>query len=140
MSLISAAKGFIKKGISVVATDQNKRAIVSWKPFQEALPTVGELMYQFGLDKAHGLAIICGKVSGNLEVIDVDIKYDVTGQLFENLMALIHDVSGALSDKLMIVQTRSGGYHIYYKCEVIQGNQKLAQRPATPEGPYFMPP
>jgi hypothetical protein len=133
MSLISAAKGFIKKGISVVATDQNKRAIVSWKPFQEALPTVGELIYQFGLDKAHGLAIICGKVSGNLEVIDVDIKYDVTGQLFENLMALIHDVSGSLSDKLMIIQTRSGGYHIYYKCEIIQGNQKLAQRPATPE-------
>jgi hypothetical protein len=133
VSLISAAKGFIKKGISVVATDANKRAIVSWKQYQDALPSVKDIESMFNSDRAKGLAIICGKVSGNLEVIDVDVKYDNTGTLFESLMACIHDVSTELSDTLMVVQTKSGGYHIYYKCEQIQGNQKLAQRPATPE-------
>lgn len=133
MSLLSAAKGFIKKGISVVATDANKRAIVSWKAYQDRLPSAAELEGQFNSEKARGLAVICGKVSGNLEVIDVDVKYDTTGTLFENLMTCIHDLSPALSDKLMVVQTRSGGYHIYYRCDEIQGNQKLAQRPATIE-------
>jgi hypothetical protein len=132
-SLISAAKGFVKKGISVVATDANKRAIVSWKAFQERLPTADQLASMFSHDKALGIAIICGKVSGSLEVIDVDTKYDLTGTLFEDLSAAIHDISPALSDKLMVVQTRSGGYHLYYRCEVIEGNQKLAQRPATAE-------
>lgn len=133
MSLIRTAKALVKKGISVVATDNNKRAIISWKKFQETLPTPEELESQFQSEKAKGIAIICGQVSGNLEVIDVDTKYDTTGTLFEELTAAIHDVSKELSDKLMIVQTKSGGYHIYYRCSVIHGNQKLAQRPATAE-------
>lgn len=133
MSLISAAKGFIKKGISVIATDANKRAIVSWKAYQDHLPSIADIEAHFNSGKAKGLAIICGKVSGNLEVIDVDVKYDTTGTLFENLMSCIYEVSKELADKLMIVQTKSGGYHIYYKCKVIAGNQKLAQRPATAE-------
>jgi hypothetical protein len=132
-TLISAAKGFIKKGISVVATDNTKRAITAWKPFRERIATVKEIEAQFASDRAKGLAIICGKVSGNIEVIDVDVKYDTTGTLFERLTACIHDVSAALSDRLMVVQTKSGGYHIYYRCLVIEGNQKLARRPATAE-------
>jgi hypothetical protein len=131
MSLISAAKDFIKKGISVIATDINKRAIIAWKPFQERIATQKELDEQFNSGRAKGLAIICGKVSGNLEVIDVDIKYDVTGELFNELMLLITDVG--LAAKLMIIETKSGGYHLYYRCDVIEGNQKLAQRPATAE-------
>src|SRR4051812_15174628 len=99
-SLLSAAKGFIKKRISVIATDENKRAIVSWKPYQEKIPTAGELDDQFAMSKARGLAIICGAVSGNLEVIDVDIKYDITGTLFENLMSLIYELSADLSERL----------------------------------------
>lgn len=132
-SLLSASKGLVKKGISCVATDANKRAIVSWKKYQDKLPTEKELSEQFALDKAKGIAVICGKVSGNLEVIDVDVKYDKSGTLFEDLSAAIYDVSRGLSDKLMVVQTKSGGYHIYYRCSTITGNQKLAQRPATAE-------
>lgn len=130
-TLISAAKGFVKKGISVVATDGNKRAIVSWKPFQENLPTVKDIESQFASDRAKGLAVICGKVSGNLEVIDVDTKYDTTGELFNQLMLIITDIG--IVGKLLVVETKSGGYHLYYKCKEIKGNQKLAQRPATAE-------
>ena len=34
---------------------------------------------------------------------------------------------------MYVVQTKSGGYHVYYRCEQIEGNMKLANRPATPE-------
>jgi hypothetical protein len=133
MSLISAAKGLVKKGISVVAVGSNKIAITSWKAYQDRLPKPAELEGQFSQDRAKGLAVICGKVSGNLEVIDVDVKYDLSGTLFENLMSEILSANPGLSDRLMIIRTRSGGYHIYYRCTVVQGNQKLAQRPATTE-------
>jgi hypothetical protein len=131
MSLLTAAKGLVKKGFSVVATDANKLAVVLWKKYQEAAPTEADLQAQFSRQNAKGIAVICGKVSGSLEVVDVDVKYDNTGTLFNDLMAAIHDVSEELSNKLMVVQTRSGGYHLYYRCQTIQGNQKLAQRPPT---------
>jgi hypothetical protein len=133
MTLLSAAKGLIKKGLSVVATDANKRAIVAWKPFTTALPTDKEITNQFAIDKAKGIAIICGQVSGNLEVIDVDTKYDITGTLFENLCSEIATASPSLFERLLIITTKSGGKHLYYRCSVIAGNQKLAQRPPTEE-------
>jgi hypothetical protein len=133
MSLLSAAKGLAKKGISVIATGPDKRAIAQWKKYQSEIASVKELEAQFSSEKAKGLAIICGAISGSLEVIDVDTKYDKTGSLFEELTAAIHDVSSSLSDRLMVIRTRSGGYHIYYRSPKVEGNQKLAQRPATAE-------
>jgi hypothetical protein len=132
-NLLSVAKSFTKKGISVIATDASKRAVMAWKPYQSAIATEVQLKEQFENDRTKGLAIICGAVSGSLEVIDVDVKYDTSGTLFENLMSEIAAYSMELINRLMVVQTKSGGYHIYYKCEVIEGNQKLAQRPATEE-------
>lgn len=133
MKLLSAAKAFVKKGISVVATDANKRSIPQWKKYQEQLPTIEELEEQFKSDKAVGLGLICGKISGNLEVIDIDTKYDLVGTLYENFCSEIISASQKLFDKLMIVETKSGGKHFYYRCEKIEGNQKLAQRPSTEE-------
>lgn len=130
-NLLATAKAFVKTGISVIATDQNKIAVQQWKKFQSTLPANNELESMFSHRKAVGIAIICGTISGNLELVDVDSKYDLEGTLFENLMGAIHEASPDLSDKLMVVQTRNGGYHLYYRCTVIEGNQKLAQRPAT---------
>jgi hypothetical protein len=132
MSLISAAKGFVKKGFSVIACDSMKTpAVPAWKKYQSQIATAGELEDQFKNPRAKGLAIICGTVSGSLEVIDVDTKYDLTGELFNNLMLAITDAG--LAGKLLVVETRSGGYHLYYRCDIVQGNQKLAERPASDE-------
>jgi hypothetical protein len=132
MSLISAAKGFIKNGFSVIACDSMKTpAVPAWKKYQSQIATPQELEEQFKNPRAKGLAIICGAVSGSLEVIDVDTKYDLTGELFNNLMLMITDAG--LAAKLLVVETRSGGYHLYYRCDVIEGNQKLAERPASEE-------
>jgi hypothetical protein len=132
-SLIKAALGLVKKGFSVVASGSDKRAIVQWKKYQQALATPADLQAQFSLPNAHGLAIICGKISGGLEVVDVDTKYDLAGTLFENLCSTIADYSTGLLDRLLIIETRSGGKHLYYHCDTIEGNQKLAQRPPTEE-------
>jgi hypothetical protein len=125
--MLKAAKFYTAQGYSVIATGETKRAILPWKIYQSRLPDTQELSVMFGHSKCTGIAVICGAVSGNLEVIDVDLKYDTTGTLWQRFTELIAD----LMPRLYIVQTKSGGYHIYYKCEAIEGNQKLAWRAAT---------
>lgn len=85
------------------------------------------------LSNCEAVGIVCGKLSGNLEVIDVDTKYDLTGKLFDNYKRLVHSIDDKLLGKLVIQRTKSGGYHILYRCSVIAGNQKLANRPTTKE-------
>lgn len=125
--MIKAARFYTEQGLSVIPTDNTKRAILPWKEFQSHIITDEQIKIQFNHPKCSGIAVICGGVSGGLEVIDIDTKYDVSGNLWENYSREI----AALLPKLYVVKTKSGGYHLYYRCEVIEGNQKLANRPAT---------
>lgn len=131
--LLKSAKEYLKLGISVIATDANKRSIQSWKPFQQHMASAEELTSMFSSQKMHGLAIVCGAVSGGLEVIDVDCKYDLTGNLFDEFMQSIVDNDPDLAESLVVAKTKSNGYHLFYRCPVITGNKKLAQRYATEE-------
>jgi hypothetical protein len=126
MNLLKSAKDYVSIGLSVISTDNTKRSIGSWKQYQYNLPTEQQLATMFAHPKVQGLAIICGAVSGNLEVIDVDCKYGVD---FTKYCDKILDADPVLFSKLFIVKTKSNGYHIYFRCEFIEGNQKLAERP-----------
>ena len=121
-------KNYLPKKISCVYVDKNKRAIVQWKHFQTSLPTEAEMQSQLYTDRAYGIAVICGAVSGGLEIIDIDCKYDLTGKLFEDFLDEIPD---SLKKSLYIVKTVNGGYHLYYYCAKISGNLKLASRYTT---------
>lgn len=85
------------------------------------------------LENCEAVGLVCGSLSGNLEVIDVDCKYDLTGNLFENLKKAIHNADPNLLVKLVVQKTISGGFHILYRCEKIEGNLKLANRHTTKE-------
>lgn len=74
----------------------------------------------------HGLGIITGSGSGSLEVIDVDTKHDTTGTLWDSFKTLLEDNLEDLYPELVIARTRSGGYHIYYRCREIGRNIKLS--------------
>jgi len=126
--VLKSANFYIQNNCSVIATGDNKRAIMPWKEYQSRLATKDELKHQFTHQKCKGLAVICGEVSNNLEVIDVDLKYDTSGNLWQRLKE-----AAPIINELYTVQTKSGGYHIYYRCEAIEGNMKLANRPATTE-------
>jgi hypothetical protein len=131
--LFKTACAFIKSGICVIATGRDKNALVSWKPYEERIITEEEAKAHFFHPMAVALAVVCGKASGNLEVIDIDTKYDLTGSLFEDYMQAIRDNKEDLHERLLIIKTRSGGYHLYYRCPVIASNIKLARRYTTEE-------
>jgi len=136
MNLLQSAKNYANKGLSVISTDNSKTSIFAWKKYQTKIPTDQELEQMFNTPKAKGIAVICGAVSGNLEVIDVDCKYGIKWEEYE---AKILDAHPELYGRLKIIRTVSNGYHIYYKCEVIEGNQKLAERPATEDEKFINP-
>jgi hypothetical protein len=127
--MIKAANYYTKQGFSVIPIGENKRAVFPWTEFQSKIMDDGTIKAQFNNERCKNIAIIGGGVSGGLEIIDVDLKYDVSGTLWERLKESLTD----LMPLLYVVRTKSGGYHLYYRCEVVEGNQKLAMRHATKE-------
>jgi hypothetical protein len=109
-------------GLKFMPVKANKMPIVKgWQTF------AGE----HDLSNCSAVGLVCGKLSGGLEVIDVDTKYDLTGKIFENYKRLVHEIDKSILNKVVVQKTKSGGYHIIYRCSVIAGNQKLANRPTT---------
>lgn len=126
-NLIQKAKDYSRAGVSVIPTRADKRpALKEWTGYQSNIMTEEEVDSLF--TGAIGLGIVCGKVSGGLEVIDVDTKHDTTGTLWEEFSRLLEDNLPDTYKELVIAQTKSGGYHIYYRCEAVEGNKKLANK------------
>jgi hypothetical protein len=69
---LQAALALTAKGISVtpVRADGSKAAGLKWKEFTTRIMTEDEVRTHFAGNV--GIAIICGAVSGNLEVIDIE--------------------------------------------------------------------
>lgn len=91
------------------------------------------LAKKHNLINCEAVGLVCGRLSGNLEVIDIDEKYSLDGKLFQNYKRLIGEVNKELLKKLVVQKTPSGGHHFIYRCEHIEGNLKLAQRYTTQE-------
>ena len=117
------AKQYLSWGLSVIPTREDKRPTISWKPYQTERLQPEEADKVF--DGVKGIAIITGEVSGNLEVVDVDTKHDTTGTLWEEFK---DSIPTDLYKRLVVAQTVSGGYHLYYRAPDIQGNLKLATK------------
>jgi hypothetical protein len=80
-------------------------------------------------ENSHGIAIVCGQPSGGLECIDFDNHFGDAKQVMSDFMQIEEIKSIYEKYKLPIQSTVSGGFHLLYRCSVIEGNQKLANRP-----------
>jgi hypothetical protein len=110
-----------------------KTAYYKWKEYQSRHYAKDELWKDMERLNTLAVSIVCGKISGNLEVIDVDVKFKEDAGIA--LFAIIQDFDPVLFSSLRIHRTPSGGYHILYRVsdppEVMPGNLKLAGRQAT---------
>lgn len=82
-------------------------------------------------DKAYGIAL-AGGVNGTV-CFDIDIKYDLTGTLYERLKVFIEANCPGLLKKMVVQKTQNKGVHFIYKCKKVYGNQKLARRSVSDE-------
>ncbi len=132
--ILLTALEFANQGISVVpvATDGTKRpGIASWKQYQETRPTTAELMTWFA--DAQGVGVICGKVSGNLEMLELEGRA-VADKMHLDLKEMANNAGLAdVWDRInngYVEMTPSGGIHWLYRIDgEVPGNTKLARRP-----------
>ncbi|MCL5991393.1 MAG: bifunctional DNA primase/polymerase [Bacteroidetes bacterium] len=123
-----AAQDYIRSGLSVIPVLlKDKRPVIQWKAYQSKIPTQ-ELLDIWWAQNDYAVALIAGKVSGGIEFIDVDNHDGTASEIFESFKELVVNTEPGLFDKLVIQKTQSGGYHIVYRCSVIEGNLKLAKR------------
>lgn len=131
--LRNQAYRFAEWGLSMLPVNDNKEpAVPKWKPYQTHIPSVYEINAMFERT-TWGIAIICGAVSSNTELLDIDCKYDLTGKMYEEFVAIVESLAPGLMEKPLIEKTINGGYHLIYRCAQIEGSLKLASRPATEE-------
>lgn len=97
-----------------------------WKQYQTRIIDPAILWHAMEDNGTSAIAIICGKVSGNLEAIDIDVKNwpGIDARLFEAIRENYPDIFA----RLRIHSTPSGGFHILYRVERPTGigNKKLA--------------
>lgn len=122
VSVLTLATEYRDAGISVhpLRLDGTKApALSSWQPYTQRLATDEELSRWFR--KPAGIGMICGAISGGLEVIDFD-----DGSLFSPWQRMVPHIV----ERLPVVETPSGGWHVLFRCDEIGGNCKIAMDPA----------
>ncbi len=130
--LIKAALEYRGLGYSVVPVRYDKRSVREWKQYQQDLMSEQEIIRAFGNISTKGIAIVCGDISGHLEVIDTDSKNDLSNSLFDRFSEIVdQQLPGFIHTKTVLAATRNNGYHILYRCPEIGRNTILARRPAT---------
>jgi hypothetical protein len=127
-----AAVVYTRAGFSVVRTGRDKMPTVKgWKFRQRVIPNEKVTIDEFSQNGAC-VAIVAGKVSGNLECID----FDCGAVNHDSWCGLVQKDAPGLIEKLVLQQTPSGGCHVIYRCRggAIPGNQKLAFKKIEVEG------
>ena len=122
MSTFDIAASYRSAGVSVIPLrlDGSKApALESWAPYRERIATESELAAWFRSTE-HGIGMVCGAISGGLEVIDFD-----AGELLEPWLGLVSSIARGLP----IIETPSGGWHVLLRCDEIGGNNKIAMDP-----------
>ncbi len=127
--MLEIALKYFGMGFHVIPVTKDKIPLCKWSMYQEK-QTEEDVIKIFAHKSTEGIAIVTG--IDDLEVIDLDLKYDITGNLLSSLIKHC-DTYGISMMGLPRQVTKSGGYHFFYRCKEIEGNQKLASRPSTEE-------
>ena len=110
-------------GLSIIPVSTTKIPFKPWAEYQSTIAPIA-LWHSHYINQGT-VGIITGKISGNLECIDIDIKNDPTGKIITEYSNIIPP---DLLKKLVIQSTPSGSRHFIYRCPdaTIDKNLKLA--------------
>jgi len=126
-TLYNTAEEFIFEGINVVAVHESKKPLHPWTALQKVM--MGLEYADDVFKRAHGIAVICGKISGNLECIDFDAHNNDILKIYNDWSA-DEGVTDILNrNKVYIEKSKRGGIHILYRYDndvKPEESQKLA--------------
>ena len=135
---LDAALAAFDNGLCTIrtATNGSKRPLNQWKEYQKERPTREQVARWFSAGHP-GFGVVCGAVSGGLEMLEFEGRAVAEGTLdtfseaadSAGLTELFDRIRGGYCER-----TPSGGIHLLYRCPAgIGGNLRLARRPATAE-------
>jgi hypothetical protein len=113
MDLRETAKSYINAGINslpAIVKPDEKRPLVQWTPYQYKMVRLDEVDSLFR--NHYGICVVCGEISGGLEIID----FDMQGKCYEQWANQIKTVNPPLFESLVIERSQSGGLHVAYRC------------------------
>ena len=140
-SIASAALTWYDAGCSIIPirADGTKKPAFEWKQYMETRIERDRVKDYFTLRPASGIGIVCGAVSGNLEMLELEGRA-TSGADIDKIMSesekrgVLHLFLSLMTDGYA-EWTPSGGLHFLYRISghEVPGNTKIARRPATPE-------
>ncbi|HPM02748.1 MAG: bifunctional DNA primase/polymerase [Bacteroidales bacterium] len=126
--MIEAFEKYHKAGFASLPTGKDKMPAIpkgeSWK---------GGWVNKSEYALSHGIALIAGKISGGLECLDFDNHFGDAKQVLQEFSTIEGVTEIVKKYSLPIQSTVSGGFHLLYRCDLVEGNQKLASRIRTDE-------
>lgn len=134
--ILDEALAWHAAGASVipVKADGSKSPACQWKRWQTQRADQTQIHAWFDRP-GHGLGIICGKVSGNLEMLEFEGRAVTEGLLSQARAAMADNGQAdlwALVTSGCVETSPSGGIHLLYRVGgQVAGNQKIARRPST---------
>lgn len=117
-----------------IRTDGTKRPTMPWQALQHERLTEQQVMQEWGEDSPFGVAVICGAISGGLEMLELEGDWSGADSLFaiEQMMdePTLECWKHLLSSGY-VEWTPSGGLHFIYRVDDhdVPGNTKIAQGP-----------
>jgi hypothetical protein len=141
MPLLDAALLAHRSGLRVVPPkeDGTKAPLAPggrWKQFQLQQSSEEEIRRWYATGRS-GLGIVCGRISGNLEMLEFEGRAVAEGLWQEFLSAAEQIGLRDLVDRIKFgygERTPSGGFHLLYRCpDGVEGSDHLAERPPTEE-------
>jgi hypothetical protein len=137
---LTTALRFLAQGICAVPTanDGSKRPAIAWQKYQDELPTSEQTLIWFK-DDVQGIGVITGKVSGNLEMLELEGRAVAAKMHLEIAEIANNSGLGELWQELnqgYVEITPSGGLHWLYRVSdgELPGNTKLARKPGENGG------
>lgn len=143
MSVADVARIWQAAGVSVIPilSNQTKRPAVQWSPYIARPPRIDEVQEWWGNGKPYGLALICGAVSGNLEMTEIEGRAMGSEAFIEILHQMDELGVGHIWDLLygpegFTETSPSGGIHFLYRISdhEVPGNTKIAQKAVDEKG------
>ncbi len=133
MNLADVAKVWLAAGVSVIPilAKANKKPAVRWGEFTARAATLDEAQEWWGNGHPWGIALICGAVSGNLEMTEIEGRACDGDSLTAIANACDQLGCGDVWDRLVGGYTQSspsGGLHLLYRISdhPVPGNTKIA--------------
>lgn len=124
MTTKEIAKKYIASGFSPIPIiDGEKRpSIKNWQQYAEEPMGLEEASRLFNNTKSIGLVM----GFDGIQCLDIDSKH-FTSDEYDRFCKQLDEEASDLRSKMIVQRTRSGGFHWIFKCDAIEGNQKLAR-------------